>query len=67
MILLHDALGEVNDAVLAHHGLLEWTKHGQPVLGAFAAGELVAFEQKAEQEARARWPSDRKRAKETVG
>jgi len=67
MILLQGTLREVNDAVVAQHWLFEWTKHGQPVLGAFAAGELTAFEQEAEQEARARWPRAWKRAKETIG
>ena len=52
---LQDVLGELNDAVVAERWLRDWATRTRSSPGAFAAGELVALERAAAQQARSRW------------
>ena len=52
---LQDVLGELNDAVVAERWLRDWATHTRSSPGAFTAGELVALERAAAQQARSRW------------
>ena len=59
---LQDALGELNDAVVAERWLRAFAAHTS-LAGGFAAGELAALERAAACDARARWPKAWKRVR----
>jgi CHAD domain-containing protein len=52
---LQEALGDLNDAVVAERWLREWASRSRSSRGVFAAGELAGLEQAAAQRSRARW------------